>query len=367
MAAAATLLNSIEPVQARQFGNFPNMTGTVPMSIQTNYNYDQDGVGDSWVTTMDIEPDITIELIPYPPYLRLYGQMVITSVNDPDPGEDGWFKSTGIFLQELNLTYGVGRWEVSAGKLSPNFGIAADLAPDLFGQDFPGDYSYDEQIGFSGFYTFGDGSYGFHRLSAATFFQDTSIFSESAITNRGRNKTSNGGPGNTGSLESFTVTYDGTGIVFPGGQLDYELGYVLLGKGEGPNDQTSEKGYLAAVAVSFPIVNDALSTLSSGYVEVVPLVEYAWFDDADGIEGQTRDYLTVAVNALAGGWLFGVGYTVRNTDPPGGPDVEDYQYTAQFGYQFINRVQLELGWRAGRESGVKSQTIGLQVSYEYDW
>jgi predicted porin len=157
----------------------------------------------------------------------------------------------------------------------------------------------------------------------------------------------------------------GLDIVFPGGQLDYQLGFVYRGKGSGPQDQTSEKGLVAAVSLSF--VNDVLSTAVGRYIELNPIVEYAHFWDADGTRDQTRDYVTVAANLLVGGWTFGAGYAWRQTNPPGGGSTRDYFYTVQGGYQFVNQLQIELGWKYGKEGGQEAQVLALTVSYEYDW
>jgi hypothetical protein len=367
LAGAGVLVALAGPAPATELGNYPYVSGTVPITIESDFTYRAPGVGESVVTTVDIEPDVTVQFLTGRYYLTLYGQAAIQSVKDPNPGEDATFKDTGLFVQNLNLKFGNGRWEALGGKFTPNFGLAANLAPDIFAQDYASDYQYDEQIGLTGFYTLGDGRYGFHRLTVATFFQDTSVLSESAFTNRGRNSTADGGPGNTGDLSSFSVTYDGLGIVFPRGQLDYQLGFVYRGEGSGPQDETAEKGFVAAVSVSFPLINDVLSTAAGRYVELNPIVEYARFWDADGIREQTRDYLTVAANFLVGGWTFGAGYVWRQTSPPSGGRTRDYFYTVQAGYQFVNQLQVELGWKYGKEEGQEAQVLALTVAYEWDW
>jgi len=349
-------------------GSYPQFSGAIPFQINNNYTFDADGSSDYNNLSMDIEPAFSLSIIePNPETLTLNVLFVIQQVEDPTPGQNEFFEDTGLFIQDLNIVYGDGRWEVMGGKFTPDFGTAWNLAPDLFGQDVPSDYEFDEQIGFGGSYVFGTGRWGFHQLTGSAFFQDNSPLSESLFTNRGRNTTSDGGPGNTGDPQSFAIAYDAEALpIFPDlGIVDTQLAFIRRARGEG--DDSSEKGYAASASLSFPLSNDIESTLADGYSELNPFFEVAYFDDYDGVGGQDRYYLTAALDYVLGPWDFGTAYTLTITDAPGLSTEHDHIFSLQAGYTFLNGFQVEAGWNIQDTGGESSQTVGLQLLYEYDF
>ena len=369
LALSAALLAAAS-AQAGEIGNFPRVSGTIPFQIQNDYNFDQDGVSDWNNLSTDTEPDITIDFLPGPPNLIFYAHAVLEEVGDgPTPGDDSFFDDTGLFIQDINLSYGDGRWEVLGGKFTPNFGRAWNLAPDLYGQDIAEDYEFDERIGLGGAYTFGDGSWGLHTLSGTTFFLDTTFLSDSIITSRGRTKKSDGGPSNTESLESFAVAYDATALpirALPG--LQYQLGVISQAKGS--TESAREVGYVASANASFPL-SDPESPLSYDFIELKPLLEFVYFDDFDGVDGQDRSYVTGALELIYGQWDFGATYSYVYTDNPDDPSGNDegYEASLQGGYTLENGLGIAIGWNYARDpdDGSEGQQVGIEFTYEYDW
>jgi len=356
--------------EAGEMGDFPRISGTIPFQIQNDYNFDQDGVSDWNNLTTDTEPDLTIDFIPGPPNLILYAHSVLETVgNGPKPGKDAYFKDTGLYMQNLNLSYGNGRWGVLGGKFTPDFGQAWNLAPDLYGQDIPQDYEFDERIGLGAAYTFGDGSFGLHTFSATTFFLDTTFLSDSIITSRGRTKKSDGGPSNTQSLDSFSLVYDGAALpirALPG--LEYELGMISQAKGS--TEDAREVGYVVSANASFPL-NGSDAVLAYEFIELKPLLEFVYFDDYDGVKGQDRSYTTASLELIYKQWDFGAAYSYVHTDHPADPSGNDhgYEVSLQGGYTLENGFGIAVGWNYARDpdDGSEGQMIGIEFTYEYDW
>ena len=74
------------------------------------------------------------------------------------------------------------------------------IRDSVYGTDLAEDYEISERIGLVGDWLLNAGANGEYKVSAATFFADTSIFSESALRGRVDTRKRDGGIGNT---ESF--------------------------------------------------------------------------------------------------------------------------------------------------------------------
>lgn len=193
-----------------------------------------------------------------------------------------------------------------------------------------------------------------HTVAASTFFQDYSILSESAITSRGRTRLSNGGVGNTGDFSSFAVSMDGAEIPFAKG-FAYHAAFIQRGKGKG--DAEDEKGLVFSGSYSLDVQG----------VTVTPLVEYAHFFDADGVNDQERGFLTTAVQLEWRNWNLALSRTSRDTDRPNADDIDDALYQVSAGYSFDIGVSAGVGWKIAEEEGEESQAIGFLLTYARDF
>jgi hypothetical protein len=104
-----------------------------------------------------------------------------------------------------------------------------------------------------------------------------------------------------------------------------------------------------------------------------PLIEYAHFENFNGDDGASADYLTLGLEYFYGDWDFNVSTTFRDTDDvPGQNDDDDYLVQATvsyqlYGYQALEgNGQLSFGWSYRRDDGEYSNTFGVQLSLGWD-
>jgi hypothetical protein len=289
---------------------------------------------------------------------------VIEPVRDPEPGKDRYFGDEGLYVEDLFGQYETGGFSVKGGKFTADFGRAWDIAPGIYGTDFAENYELSERIGIGAAYTFETANFGKHTLSASTFFRDTSVLSESAFTNRGRTRLEDGGPSNTEALESFAIALNGGdfpktlfGDTFPGKSpvdgLTYQLAMVSQAAGDGSDSR--ETGVVASLAHKIPI---------TGAVVLEPLVEYAYFFDADGTDGQDRYYVTAGATAVwQENWNLALSYTRRETMPASGSNIGDNLFQVSAGYEFGFGLGANVGWRYAEEGDVDSHTLGMLLTY----
>jgi hypothetical protein len=341
---------AINPQSARAEDgkSYPRVDASISIEVQNDNTYksqDNDAeLNDLFTTT---EPEVTFH---FNRQLSLLVHGVLEPVKDPGPRDDRYFEDHGFYLEEIKLQYDADWIFGFGGKFAPNFGLAWDTAPGVYGTDFAEDYEFAENIGFGGGFAYSSGTVGTHRVSASTFFQDYSILSDSAITSRGRTRVSNGGVGNTGDFSSFAVSMDGAEIpVAPG--FAYHAAFIQRGKGKG--DAEDEKGLVFSGSYAVDLQG----------VSVTPLVEYAHFFDADGVNDQEREFLTTAVQLEWQNWNLALSRTSRDTDRPNASDIDDALYQVSAGYAFDFGLTADVGWKIAEEEGVESQTIGVLLTY----
>ncbi|MCP4329592.1 MAG: hypothetical protein GY791_14285 [Alphaproteobacteria bacterium] len=331
---------------------YPYVDFGVLVEIQNDHTYHSDDPGaeiNDLFTT--IEPVIAIHLLPG---LFIEAAGVAEPVFDPAPFEDRYFGDEGLFVEVLSLNY-EGEWfGAVGGKFTPDFGTAWDLAPGIYGVDFAEDYELTERIGFGGSITLDGSHIGKHTFSGSTFFLDNTILSESAFTNRGRTHVSDGGPSNTGDLSSFVLALDGAEI--PG--LDgfaYHAGFAYQDVSQ-PGEDT-EIGYVLGL--------NWTGEIGDG-IEVTPIVEGVYFENADGVWGQDRYYVTAGIGVGYDQWNGAVSYTGRTTSTSGMPDVDDVLLQVSGGYLFDFGLAADAGWAWNREDDVDNFIVGLLLAYEFD-
>ena len=324
----------------------------IPIEVQNDWNYrSEDPAERRNNLSTSVEPEVTIKILPD---LSLLAHGVLEEVRDPAPGEDRYFEDHGLFLEDFYLLYDKPYFFFQGGKFTPRFGLAWNEAPGLYGSDFAEDgYEFSERIGVSSGVKLGNDRVGMHTLSAATFFLDTSPLSESIFTTRDRRKHSDGGVGNTEDFSSYVATLDGSSIGGLSG-LRYRISYTHQRAGAG--DQSDENGVSIGVTNKFKLGHG---------VDLSPLVEYARFADADGVEGQEREFLTLSTLLEKGGWNAALSFTARNAQAPDGTDTNDMLFQVSAGYRFHNGLGIDIGWRFANEGNVQTETLGLLLTYTF--
>jgi len=364
LASSIGLLLAQGPSKADEDLKEPYLKIVVPIELQNDGNFKSDtSAGRRNDLFASVEPEVTIGIVPG---LSVFIHGVLEPMRDPRPGESRLFRSHGIFLEDLYVQYqglvnrrgpNAVKFRVWGGKFTPNFGTAWDAAPGIYGTDFAEDYELVERIGFGGALTLEHGALGTHTLSASTFFLDRSVLSGSAITKRTRVRLTDGGPSNTRGFKSFHVTLEGAKI--PGLEgLTYHVSFVhqdLRGGGR-------ERGLAFALAYQAEL---------GGYT-ITPIVEFAHFIDADGVDGQRRNYLTTGVTVERGGWHVAISHTFRHTHMPSAGIVRDNLFQVSGGYTFPDGHDLAgLGIAAGyshrNEDSIATHTVGVLLTYEFEF
>lgn len=270
----------------------------------------------------------------------LYATATFEPVTDPEG--DRFFEDFGLYLEELFFTYRIGEGGFRIGKFNPDFGIANDAAPGLYGDDLAGDYELEERIGVSvdvPFEAFG----GAHVLSATAFMADTTPLSDSLFTSRGRLRREDGGVSNTGFPESFVLSaageIEGTG---------YNLGLRYQGAGTG--DEADEYGAVAGLIRDIDLAG----------IETTLFGEFAYFPRFDSGRESAR-FLTLGAEAAFGDFSLSAVYGLRKIeDLP-----SDRLATISLEYELNDRLSIGAGYRFLRAEGETGHTVGVLLTYEF--
>jgi hypothetical protein len=344
---------------------------TFDLSFNTQFQLDYTALvngPDSFnlVNTSDLSMDLK-----FAPRLAIFTDIVLDQVNGPDPGDNSWLEGEGLWVDDVFLQWSDQTFTLGGGIFTPNFGIANALAPGVYGGDFVGDYSFDDQVGFFGSIDLGREQIGRHIISSSLFMQDTSFFSNSLITHRGPVKLSDGGPGNTNSLESFTVTYDGIDVpIFDLPILQYQIGMISQAAGQG--DTGRQLGVVGGIAVTIPLDRDPLATASNRYQALQPLIEITHFENWQGVDDSTADFYTFGASYWLGDWNFSASGTMRDVSVPSAADQDDFLIQASIGYQLYGYQALEgngqvaFGWSYQEIGGVDQHVFGVVLSLGWD-
>lgn len=259
------------------------------------------------------------------------GVVEFTLESVTDPTDDRAFEDLGLYVSELNLVFDLGSAELTVGKISPAFGIAWDAAPGFFGANFAEDYELGESLGASLAFELGAGN-----LTLAAFYQDDTVLSRSIGTDRGRTRESDGGVGNTGTLNNFSIQYD-----FEVGNTEISASAMHLAAGVGDTDD--QNGAALGFVHNF---NDQ--------VEVVG--EVAYFDGFGGTT-DNANYVTLGASYFSGPFTYTASVTRRDVSSSG----TDYIASLGLDYTFDNDITLSSGLVHVEEGGVNSTGLGLSV------
>jgi len=343
--------DGLPTVDAAPADTYPSMSGELWIEIQNDRMYhaqDRDReLNDLYAT---IEPAISFA---FTESFSIESALVFEPVEDPDPHESREFSQQGLFVEEIYALWTSGNLSLRAGKINPRFGKAWDLAPGLYGVDFAEDYELTERVGAGASYDLGNADTGSHVLSFETFFADTSHLTRSVFRGRSRVRRDDGGPSNTGRLNSYSVTLEGEAIPAIEG-LTYNLGLVYQADG---GDGRPESDYVAGATYAFSVTD----TLDLEF-----LAEYVLQDNADGEADRARRYLTGSAAALYNDLTVALSYTLRDESIRAARDNNDFLFQVSVGYfreVGIGQAGFEAGYRLTREENQKVGTAGLRASY----
>lgn len=336
--------------------SFPSISVSIPFEVQNDLNYhSEDRTAEHNQLYPTIEPEVTVQ---FTPEISIFAHGVLEPMRDPGPREDRSFEDLGMYIEDLYAKYDTGVFSVQGGKFTPNFGIAWDAAPGVYGTDVAeANYEFSERIGVGGSVTFGGGQTGMHTLSASTFFSDNSFLRESI--GRGRSPVTqgraDGGVSNTEDLSSFAVALDGTEFeALPG--FRYHVGYIHLA--EGRTETADQHGFAIGGEYRIELGRDLSFT---------PLVEFVSFANADGVDSQDRELLTTAGQLAWRNWNLAASYTGRWTDVPGATNTEDTHFQLSAGYAFDFGLSVDIGWTVDETDNIETRTLGVLFAYTLEF
>lgn len=353
-AVAATMLMggaAVASAQNAPAGTPPFIEGEILFELQNDYAFDSDDpsaeINDLFTT---IEGAFAVNLTEV---FSVQSLFVLEPVRDPRPFDDRFFGDHGLFVEELYGQAQFDHFRIFAGKFDASFGTAWDKAPGIYGVDFAEDYELVERIGGGFSVSAGQTLLGDVAFTGSVFFADISGLSESAITNRGRNRKSLGGASNTNSLESFSITLDGENVPgLPG--VVYHVGYRHQAAGTG--DAGDEDGFVAGLQKAFELGNDLV---------LETIVEGVYLDQAFGGPDDVI-YFTAGGALISGPWNLSTSFTLRDTDVVGGADLHDRLFQVSGGYTFSNGLTADVGYRYSREARVETHIFGVLMTYVLD-
>lgn len=324
---------------------------TVPAELQNDWFYrTSPGGGERFNLSTKIEPEVTFQATDELSFLL---GVTLEQIRLPDRGEDEAFENEALYLKTLTANYRSGPVAVYGGKFTPNFGRAWDIAPGIYGDRFAKDYEFAQRWGAGGSVAFDDTPAGDLDVSASVFMVDRTALSDSWITRRGRTTEGDGGPGNTDSPRSFAVALDGSNLPILD-SLEYQIAYTQQAKGEG--DTGTLRGVVAGAQFTVPV---------TGALTATPLVEWASFENFDGVRGADRTVWTAALQLDHGPWQLVAAYAKRNLSGPDGFDDGDRSFQLSVGYECDSGLLAELGWWRVEEAGESDDIIGARLSYEF--
>jgi len=347
IALYALPLLALSQTAAAEGESYPKISGELAIELENDWTFDSD---DDAAELNDLYPTLTLgTAIEFTPELSVNLEATLEPVEDAT--DDRAFEDLGAYVNILTVNYDTDMFGVYAGKFTPNFGIAWDAAPGIFGADLNEDLELAEMLGLGGYVNFN--ATGTHTISTSVFFQDTTFLSDSLGKSRGPLDEDDGGPANTESLSSFAVALDGGFEAVEG--FRYHLGFTSLAEGDDGNE--NQYGYVAGAEYEIA-VNDA--------VTLTPLVEFAHLENAGGVDGDETQYATAGISLGYDNWTISTTYQDRSTET-GGTDVDDYVYDFTVGYAFDFGLEVAAAYRAAEEDNVDSQGLGVLVGYTIEF
>jgi len=247
------------------------------------------------------------------------------------------FGDMGLYIDSIGLQFEVDNATFQIGKVAPVFGNAWDMGVGFFAVDLVEDYELAEMLGGLADVDVGNGS----TLSFGIFFADTSVLSESAGFNRGRNSKTAGGAGNTGKLNNATLQW-----TKETGSTTFHIGARHLSAGLG--DVSDENGVVAGIGHSFT---------PSG----TPLDVFAEFASFDGFGGTSDDATYAILNAAyAFGDVTVSGvYSMRDITSAGKTTLVSLAVE----YPLTDNILIGGAIAHVDDAGVKDDIIGLNIIF----
>ncbi|MEO1344519.1 MAG: hypothetical protein AAFV74_10225 [Pseudomonadota bacterium] len=325
---------------------FPRVTG----NIVTRLGYNGDYQAEAPRTEAN---DVFLQVIASPIFhfsdrFRFNTELRVETV--APPSVNCAFDDEGLFARILQLEYDLtDQLSVHAGKMTPSFALASFVTPGMFGNSYSKEIELIDRVGLGVSYKFGGDTRGHHTLTFNTFFKDTSVFSESFGSSRGRTSIDDGGASNTEGFDSFTLSLEGLEMDrFPG--LTYKLG--LIHQGRGVDGVADETGFSVSLLQTF-------QTAKGNSWSVIG--EFAAFDNFEG----TADNIVYASAGLVyqtGPWTAVLSGTWRPRNLADGSEFDDYSVQTSIEYDLGKGYSVALAHEFNRDENLDNRRLGFRFS-----
>ncbi len=259
---------------------------------------------------------------------------------------------TALVVEELGVYFENKYGEVFAGKFDPKFGPSYDdsVISGVFSNELRADYDLCEELGIGGAVNFND-----NKLTVSTFYDDNTELRRSALARRNLSEVRDGDAANTADLSSYIVHLEGKNL-FETENLSYHIGYRSLGVEKTP-DTAREIGYSTSLAYSFELQNN---------LTLVPFIELIKIDNFGGKSNYNDFNSILALSAKYNNWRASILGSRRSAKQSShNIKIHDNQLQFSVGYQFSERLGLDLSAMDLKEDHVSGFVVGAMVKYAY--
>lgn len=283
------------------------------------------------------------------------------------------FRRQAAFLESLFLEWRPSdRWILYGGRFVAPFGRAHHDAPGILAPIRAHEATMlSDSLGFGLSWTFlSDPRLGEHDISAALFTLDRSFLSSTFLTRRrccseeyerfARITAAQGGPGNSGRLDSFSLSLDGDGFAFAPG-LSYTLGFSS--RAPGRDGTAREWGLVAGLAYDLSWTGGDRTRLFAEHALFRnlggrPRIEPADPSDPMLLLRERRHFTTLGMQHRSGPWRGTLSWQrdarVSRPDPVPAEQFVEVSVGRELGRGFA----LDLGYQFGRSLREETGRLG---------
>ncbi len=350
-------------------GYYPNVGMDYSAVLQYDYSRAEGDGATAPRNTTDFYPDIQSSFyVRFSPNDQVRLSTELNPINPPANGEKRTFGDIGLVVNELNYYKLTQHTQLQVGKLQVPFGRAMDAAPGLYTNDFVSTYDLGGMLGATYAYRWFGQKAGMVQGGLNLYTADTTELSRPFLRGGGRAQRSDGGPANTGKLDSYALTVNWNSIpALP--YLELQAGYMRNRAGvaqpdTGPADDEVIRVVSARYIWAPESSADLDTTLRGRYLDVVPLVEYADVQNEDAVAGNDARYLTTSVTVDYGRWVFGATRTDKRRPWAPGAGRHDYLNELSMGYRVTGQLTMALSAGSQAQGGQDSNLVGFALTYE---
>ena len=365
VAAGLGLLSS--PAHADK-GYYPNVGMDYSAVMQYDFSRSEGDGASAPRNTTDFYPDIQSSVyVRFSPNDQVRLSTEFNPVNPPGNGEKRTFGDLGLVVNELNYYKLTQHTQLQVGKLQVPFGRAMDAAPGLYTNDFVATYDLGGVLGATYAYRWFGQKVGMVQGGVNLYTADTTELSRPFLRGGARAQRSDGGPANTGRLDSYAVTVNWDSIpAVP--FLELQAGYMRNRAGEAqPDTGAADDEVIAIVSARYiwaPASSaDLDTTLRGRYLDIVPLVEYAHVQNENAVAGNDTRYLTTSLTVDYGRWVFGATRTDKRRPWAPGAGRHDYLNELSCGYRLSGQLTVALSVGSQAQGGQDSNLVGFALTY----